>query len=80
MIIRKSQREIELMKQAGQIVAETHKLLADKIEPGITTQEIDQLAEEFILDQGAEPAFKGYQGFPNTVCVAINEQVVHGIP
>ncbi|GAB6099868.1 type I methionyl aminopeptidase [Halanaerocella petrolearia] len=80
MIIRKSKREIEIMKRAGEVVAKTHNMLAEEIEPGITTQEIDQLAEEFILDQGAKPAFKGYQGFPNTVCVAINEQVVHGIP
>ena len=80
MIIRKSDRELDIMKKAGNVVAQTHELLAEKIEPGITTQEIDQLAEEFILKQGAKPAFKGYQGFPGTVCVAVNEQVVHGIP
>lgn len=80
MIIRKSKRELEIMKKASQVVAETHALLAEEIEPGITTQEIDRLAEEYIRSQGAEPAFKGYQGFPSTVCVAINEQVVHGIP
>ncbi|MCK8826219.1 type I methionyl aminopeptidase [Natroniella acetigena] len=80
MIIRKSAREIEIMRKAGQIVAQTHALLAEKIAPGITTQEIDQIAEEFIRSQGAKPAFKGYQGFPSTVCIAINEQVVHGIP
>ncbi|MCK8816187.1 type I methionyl aminopeptidase [Natroniella sulfidigena] len=80
MIIRKSAREIDTMRKAGQIVAQTHAVLAEKIKPGITTQEIDQIAEEFIRAQGAKPAFKGYQGFPNTVCIAINEQVVHGIP
>ncbi|AGB40222.1 methionine aminopeptidase, type I [Halobacteroides halobius DSM 5150] len=80
MIIRKSKRELEIMQRAGQLVAKTHNMLAEKIKPGITTQEIDQLAEEFILDHGAKPAFKGYRGFPGTVCVAINEQVVHGIP
>ncbi|SJZ98809.1 type I methionyl aminopeptidase [Selenihalanaerobacter shriftii] len=80
MIIRKSPREIELMHQSGKIVAETHAFLAEKIDPGIKTEEIDRLAEEFILKYDAKPAFKGYQGFPSTVCVAINEQVVHGIP
>ncbi len=80
MIIRKSKRELEIMKKASQVVAETHALLAEEIEPGITTEEIDRMAEEYIRSQGAEPAFKGYQGFPSTVCVAINEQVVHGIP
>ena len=80
MIVIKSKREIGLMKKVGQIVAETHALLAEKIKPGITTQEIDRIAEEYILKCGAKPAFKGYQGFPATVCIAINKQVVHGIP
>jgi methionyl aminopeptidase len=80
MIIRKSQREVELMRESGEIVAKTHALLAEKIGPGISTTEIDQIAEEFIRSCGAEPSFKGYQGFPSTVCVAIDEQVVHGIP
>lgn len=80
MIIIKSEREVELMREAGQIVAETHALLAEVIKPGITTAEIDRIAEEHILKSGAIPAFKGYQGFPATVCVAVNEQVVHGIP
>jgi methionyl aminopeptidase len=80
MIILKSEREIELMHQANQIVAETHALLAEVIKPGITTAEIDRIAEEHIRKRGAVPAFKGYQGFPATVCVAINDQVVHGIP
>ncbi len=80
MIIRKSKREIEIMKEAGRIVGETHELLAEKVKPGITTEEIDRIAEEFILKNGAKPSFKGYNGFPNTVCVAVNEVVVHGIP
>ncbi|KXS45786.1 MULTISPECIES: type I methionyl aminopeptidase [unclassified Candidatus Frackibacter] len=80
MIIRKSERELALMRDAGRIVAETHAYLAEEVTPGITTEEIDRMAEEFILKHDAKPAFKGYQGFPSTVCVAINEQVVHGIP
>ncbi|AZR74738.1 type I methionyl aminopeptidase [Anoxybacter fermentans] len=80
MIVIKSEREIWLMREVGRIVAETHALLAEIIKPGITTAEIDRIAEEYILKCGAKPAFKGYQGFPATVCVAINEEVVHGIP
>lgn len=80
MIIIKSEREIELMYEANQIVGETHALLAEVIKPGITTAEIDRVAEEHIRKRGAVPSFKGYQGFPAAVCVAINDQVVHGIP
>lgn len=80
MIIRKSKREIDIMRKAGRLVAQTHELLAQKVKEGITTKEIDKIAEEFILKQGAKPSFKGYQGFPNTVCIAVNEVVVHGIP
>ncbi len=80
MIVIKSKREIDIMKQAGYIVAKTHTLLKEEIAAGITTKEIDRLAEEFIKKENATPAFKGYQGFPATVCVARNEAVVHGIP
>ncbi|PRX27486.1 methionine aminopeptidase type I [Orenia metallireducens] len=80
MIIRKSEREIEIMRKAGSIVAQTHALLAEKVTPGITTGELDKIAEEFILSKGGKPAFKGYQGFPSTLCVAVNEEVVHGFP
>ncbi|OCL26074.1 type I methionyl aminopeptidase [Orenia metallireducens] len=80
MIIRKSEREIEIMRKAGSIVAQTHALLAEKVAPGITTGELDRIAEEFILSKGGKPAFKGYQGFPSTLCVAVNEEVVHGFP
>ncbi|MGM0472345.1 MAG: type I methionyl aminopeptidase [Bacillota bacterium] len=80
MIVRKSERQLNLMREVNKLVAKTHAFLAEKVKPGITTAEIDRLAEEFIRDHDAEPAFKGYRGFPSTVCVAINEQVVHGIP
>ena len=80
MIIRKSNEEIAKMRRAGKIVAETHQLLADNIEPGISTQELDQLAEDYIKGQGAEPIFKGYHGFPASICASVNEVIVHGIP
>ena len=80
MIILKSPREIEIMKRANQIVAETHAYLAENISPGISTAEIDQLADEFIRSNDAEPSFKGYRGYPASVCISINEEVVHGIP
>lgn len=80
MIVLKSKREIDIMRRAGQIVGETHAFLEDKIVPGITTKELDRLAEEFIRSKGALPGFKGYGGFPGTICASVNEQVVHGIP
>jgi len=80
MIIRKSKEEIKKMRQAGKIVAETHQLLKNKIEPGVSTQELDQLAEDYIRKQGAEPIFKGYHGFPASICASVNEVIVHGIP
>ncbi|HAE62963.1 MAG TPA: type I methionyl aminopeptidase [Eubacteriaceae bacterium] len=80
MIIVKSPEEIRLMKKAGKIVAGVHREMAKHIKPGITTIELDRLAEEFILKAGAKPAFKGYHGFPASICTSINEQVVHGIP
>ena len=80
MIILKSPREISLMRDANKIVAETHEYLAEKIKPGISTADINKLADEFIRDQNALPSFKDYQGFPAAVCVSINEEVVHGIP
>ncbi|MBU1547911.1 MAG: type I methionyl aminopeptidase [Proteobacteria bacterium] len=79
-IILKSPREIALLQEANQIVARTLALLAEKIEVGCTTLYLDALAEEYCRDNGAEPAFKGYRGFPGSLCVSINEQVVHGIP
>jgi len=79
-IIRKSKHEIEKMKAAGQIVADTHVKLMAMIEPGITLLELDRFAENNIRSQGATPTFKGYCGFPGTLCVSVNEEVVHGIP
>ena len=80
MISVKSPREIELMRIAGRIVAETHELLREVIRPGITTLELDTIAEAHIKKSGGIPAFEGYNGFPASICSSINEQVVHGIP
>ncbi|MFW6264507.1 MAG: type I methionyl aminopeptidase [Bacillota bacterium] len=80
MIVLKSPREIELMRHANQIVAETHAYLAEKIDIGMTTAELDRLCEEYIRSKGATPSFKGYRGYPASLCVSINEEVVHGIP
>ena len=80
MIKIKSSREIDLLRQAGHIVYETHQYLKQYIKPGITTKELDRLAEEFIRSKGAIPSCKGYEGFPATLCVSLNEEVVHGIP
>jgi len=80
MIILKSRREIDIMREANRIVAQTHAFLSEKMKPGISTAELDQLADEFIRSKGAVPSFKGYQGFPASVCISINEEVVHGIP
>ena len=76
----KSDREIELLKKAGHIVYLTHQYLKPYIKEGITTKELDTLAEEFIRSHGATPSFKGYNGFPGSICTSINNQVVHGIP
>lgn len=80
MIILRSQREIERIQAAGKIAADTLTLLAKHAVPGVTTKELDELAEEFIRSQGAIPACKGYYGYPASVCISINEAVVHGIP
>ena len=76
----KSDREIELMTIAGNIVYETHKYLKEYLKPGITTKELDTLAEDFIISKGAIPSCKGFEGYPATLCTSINEEVVHGIP
>lgn len=80
MIILKSEREVQKMRKAGKVVAETHAFLKELIKPGVTTLELDKAAEDFIRKHGAEPAFKGYHGFPGSICASINEEVVHGIP
>jgi methionyl aminopeptidase len=79
-IIRKSEAEIEQMAAAGDILVRTMDLLAGKIRPGVTTADLDQAAEKFIRSQGATPAFKGYKGFPGSICASPNDMVVHGIP
>ena len=80
MIILKSKREVEKLRDAGRVVAETHAFLKELITPGISTGELDRRAEEFLRKQGSIPAFKGYGGFPGSICASINEEVVHGIP
>lgn len=80
MVTIKSDREIELMRQAGQILARVHMELGKAMRPGITTLEIDRLCEKLIRSHGARPSFKGYGGFPGSACVSVNEEVVHGIP
>ncbi len=80
MITLKSKREIELLKEAGHIVYLTHQYLRPHIKAGIKTKELDRLAEEFIRSKGATPSFKGYEGFPSTLCISINDEVVHGFP
>ena len=76
----KSNREIELMRVAGNIVYQTHQYLKPFLKEGITTKELDRLAEDFIRSKDATPSFKGYGGFPGSICTSINNQVVHGIP
>ena len=80
MITLKSKREIELLKEAGHIVYLTHQYLRPHIKAGIKTKELDSLAEKFIRSKGATPSFKGYEGFPSTLCISINDEVVHGFP
>ena len=80
MITLKSKREIELLKEAGHIVYLTHQYLRPYIKAGIKTKELDSLAEKFIRSKGATPSFKGYEGFPSTLCISINDEVVHGFP
>ena len=80
MIVCKSPREIEQMRRANGLVAEVLAELAGMVEPGVTTADLDAAAERLVLAAGAEPAFKGYRGYPATLCASVNEQVVHGIP
>jgi len=80
MIIRKSPQEIEMMARAGGVVAATLELLGERIRPGVTTQELDEIAETFIRSQRGIPTFKGYHGFPGSICASPNAMVVHGIP
>ena len=80
MISIKSEREIELLAQAGNVVYQTHKYLQPFVKAGITTKELDKLAEDFIRSKSCTPSFKGYEGFPNALCTSVNSEVVHGIP
>jgi methionyl aminopeptidase len=80
MIIRKAAGEIERMARAGELVADTLAMLGEHVRPGVTTQELDELADEFIRSRGGTPTFKGYRGYPASICASPNEMVVHGIP
>ena len=80
MIYIRTTQEIELLREAGRIVAKTHEYLKQFIKPGITTKELDKLAEKFILSCGATPSFKGLYGFPGSICISLNDMVIHGIP
>ncbi|HTX63482.1 MAG TPA: M24 family metallopeptidase, partial [Acidimicrobiales bacterium] len=80
MIIKKTPEEIDRMAASGAILVKTMNLLAGKIRPGVTTAQLDEAAEKFIRSQGATPAFKGYRGFPGSICASPNEMIVHGIP
>ncbi|MGB4206133.1 MAG: type I methionyl aminopeptidase [Bacteroidales bacterium] len=80
MIYLKTEEEIQLIRHSSLLVGKTIAEVARHIKPGITTIKLDQIAEEFIRDHGAKPGFKGYRGFPATLCVSVNENVVHGIP
>ncbi|MHB9003169.1 MAG: type I methionyl aminopeptidase, partial [Coriobacteriia bacterium] len=80
MIIRKSAAELELMRRAGRVTAHALRRVGEEVRPGISTAHLDQIAEAVIREAGAAPAFKGYHGFPATICSSINGEVVHGIP
>ena len=80
MITKKSREEIKLMKIAGDIVAQVHAAMKDAVKPGVSTQELDDIAFDIIKKNKAIPTFKGYKGFPATICASINDEVVHGIP
>ncbi|MFC5713814.1 type I methionyl aminopeptidase [Thalassorhabdus alkalitolerans] len=80
MIICKTDREIDIMREAGRIVALTHQELQKHIQPGITTKDLDEIADKFIRQHGAIPSFKGYSGFTGSICASVNKELVHGIP
>ena len=80
MIVRKSPAELETMAATGRLIADVHEMLRDALQPGMSTRDLDRLAEEAIRARGATPSFKGYRGFPGSLCTSVNEQVVHGIP
>lgn len=79
-MVLKTKDEIEILRRAGQVVARTLDMVGETIKAGMTTAELDRIIETFIRDNGAEPGFKGYHGFPNAACISIDSEVVHGIP
>ncbi len=80
MIAIKNESELDLMKRSGEILRDCFQRIEDEIRPGVTTKELDSIAEEFMRTRGAVPAFKGYHGYPASICASVNEEVVHGIP
>ena len=80
MISLKSKREIQIMQDAAKILRKVFVTVREALQPGMTTDDLDQIAEKVIRTAGGEPAFKGYRGFPKTACISVNEEVVHGIP
>ena len=80
MISIKTEEEINIMRENGKTLAHIINKVEEKVEPGITTQELDRLAESLVLEYGGKPSFKGYEGYPATLCVSTNEQIVHGVP
>ena len=76
----KTDEEVELLRESSLLVGKTLAAVAERVKPGVTTLQLDAVAEEFIRDHGAEPGLKGYGGFPNSLCTSVNEAVVHGIP
>jgi len=80
MIYYKTDAELEIQRQSSLLVGKTLAEVAKVMEPGVKTKKLDKIAEEFILDNGAKPGFKGYGGFPATLCISVNDEVVHGIP
>ncbi|HEY5473947.1 MAG TPA: type I methionyl aminopeptidase [Candidatus Limnocylindrales bacterium] len=77
---RRTRQEIDLMRRAGRVVADVLALMEEKLAPGVTTAQLDAIAEDYIRNSGARPSFKGYKGFPASICVSIDDEVVHGIP
>ncbi len=80
MIAKRTESELDLMKRSGEILRDCFLEIEKELRPGVTTGELDRIAEEFIRSHGSTPAFKGYQGYPANICTSVNEQVVHGIP
>ena len=80
MIYYKSEEEVELIKESGEILSRAHGEIAREVKPGVKTIQLDKIAEEYIMDNGGVPSFKDYNGFPYTLCISLNENVVHGFP